>query len=78
MAMQTRLLALTDDVVLTLNAVSSLISFLKAEGVGPEDTVVVTQASSLSNFLLLCSRRNFSLDYDKFNLGKRYPVCRLS
>lgn len=40
-------MALTDDVIFPLNDVSSLMSMLKAEGVRQEDTVIVTQASSL-------------------------------
>lgn len=65
MAMQTRLLALTDDVVLPFNAISSLMSLLNAEGVGQEDTIIVTQASFLNQLPLESSSVDFVVGSSK-------------
>lgn len=53
--MQGSILALTDMAVLPISAVLNAIKLIKNEGVEQFDPLIITQASLLSMFLLLCS-----------------------
>lgn len=52
--MQGSILALTDMTVMPISTVLNAVKLIKNEGVEQFDPLIITQASLLSKFLLLC------------------------